>query len=101
MPDDLLRGAQDDIDLGDDHRIVFTSFDGEKRVGGTIIHRRPDGSDCSGFVAFTGRAWAKAFNGQIITWEMVKDEPVTLSPSILCRVCGDHGFVREGKWVRA
>lgn len=26
---------------------------------------------------------------------------LTLSPSLLCGTCGDHGFVRDGKWVPA
>lgn len=25
----------------------------------------------------------------------------TLSPSLLCSVCGDHGFIRDGTWVPA
>jgi hypothetical protein len=28
-------------------------------------------------------------------------DPLTVSPSILCRDCGTHGFVRDGKWVAA
>lgn len=26
---------------------------------------------------------------------------LTLAPSILCKTCGDHGFIREGRWVAA
>lgn len=89
------------LDLGDNHRMVFVDYKGEKRVGGHVHHKRPDGSECTGFIPFAGRAWANNFSELILTWEMVTDEPVTLSPSILCRVCGDHGFVREGKWVKA
>jgi hypothetical protein len=28
-------------------------------------------------------------------------DPLTISPSLLCEVCGWHGFVRDGKWVPA
>jgi hypothetical protein len=43
-----------------------------------------------------------------VAWDVVSLEPLTLSPSLLCRYrwqqgpeCGDHGFIREGKWVSA
>ena len=32
-------------------------------------------------------------------WDVLKLEPLTLSPSLLCRVCGHHGFVQNGRWV--
>jgi hypothetical protein len=34
-------------------------------------------------------------------WTVESWSPLTLSPSILCRLCGDHGFIRAGKWVPA
>lgn len=36
-------------------------------------------------------------------WTVEDDraEHLTLSPSILCRTCGHHGFVRAGRWVPA
>lgn len=34
-------------------------------------------------------------------WDLVSEEPLTLSPSLLCRACGHHGFVRDGRWVPA
>ena len=33
-------------------------------------------------------------------WAVVSWEPLTLDPSIRCH-CGDHGHVREGRWVPA
>lgn len=36
-----------------------------------------------------------------IRWKLESLEPLTLSPSLLCRWCGKHGFIREGKWVPA
>lgn len=29
------------------------------------------------------------------------DDPLTISPSILCPDCGTHGFIRNGRWVEA
>jgi hypothetical protein len=28
-------------------------------------------------------------------------EHLTLSPSLLCMTCGDHGFIRDNRWVLA
>lgn len=88
------------LDLGDGHIATFTSYEGEI-AGCRIQHKTKDGALCDGFVPFVGRSWAKSFDGKITAWDVVSEDPLTLSPSVLCRVCGDHGFVREGKWVRA
>ena len=90
------------FDLGDDHTLTFADYEGQKHVGATIEHKRPDGTPCAGWVAFAGRAWAAHFApGSIATWVVESDDPLTLSPSVLCRTCGDHGFVRAGRWVKA
>lgn len=34
-------------------------------------------------------------------WRVEATTPLTLAPSILCRACGRHGFVRSGAWVAA
>jgi len=34
-------------------------------------------------------------------WTQMSAEPLHLEPSLLCRLCGDHGFIRDGKWVPA
>lgn len=55
-------------------------------------HKRPDnGEDCTalGWVHWHGP------NG----WTLVSREPLTLSPSLLCTVCGAHGFIRDGRWL--
>jgi hypothetical protein len=31
-------------------------------------------------------------------WDVLSEEPLTLAPSLLCQQCGDHGWVRDGKW---
>lgn len=90
-----------DLDLGDGHTLTFSQYEGE-RSGAEVHHKKPDGSDCAGWIAFAGRAWAKSFQpGAIATWEVLSEDPLTLSPSLLCRACGDHGFIREGRWLRA
>ncbi|MEY5099599.1 MAG: hypothetical protein RJA36_2318 [Pseudomonadota bacterium] len=88
------------IDLGEDHTLTFAEYEGEVS-GCSIAHKKPDGSDCDGWIAFAGRSWARAFNGNIAAWTVESENPLTLSPSVACRACGDHGFVRNGRWVRA
>ena len=91
------------IDLGDDHTIEFTSYKGDDRAGAIVTHKTPAGVLCESAISFRGRAWANEFKSGLAdqSWELVSDNPVTLSPSLACRACGDHGFIREGKWVRA
>ena len=94
----------DELDLGRRHRIIFAEYAGEPRVGGNVQHPPVDGK-CSGngWISFEGRAWARAFagNADFQSWKVENDDPLTLSPSILCRACGDHGRIRSGKWEPA
>lgn len=62
----------------------------------TEYHRKPDGTWCYGFVQIDGRYMPHADS-----WDLIQEEPLTLSPSLLCRACGSHGFIREGRWVPA
>lgn len=34
-------------------------------------------------------------------WTVEVWEPLTISPSVRCLICGDHGHVRGGRWVPA
>jgi hypothetical protein len=101
MSEEIQR---DELDLGDGHKIVFAEYEGEKRVGGNVLHPPVEGK-CSGngWIPFEGRAWARGFSGHadFQAWKVVTEEPLTLEPSILCRACGDHGHIRNGKWERA
>lgn len=52
-----------------------------------------------GYIAFTGRAQPDWFGGA--TWDVVSEDPLTLSPSLACGTCGHHGWIRDGQWVPA
>jgi hypothetical protein len=88
----------DYVDLGDGHWYAFYTCDGACSGGPSqhhgIIqpHLRSDGTWCCGSAMFTG-------HGRV-TWELHSLEPLDMSPSLLCS-CGDHGFIRQGKWVRS
>jgi hypothetical protein len=46
----------------------------------------------AGFIPFTGRMRAP------VSWEVLSEDPLTLSPSLACQQCGHHGFIRNGRW---
>jgi hypothetical protein len=87
------------LDLGSGHRFTFAVNAAGERVGG--IHDHPAGSDlgkagdgrCAGSVTFRG--FAERGESE---WDVVQQDPLTLSPSLLCRACGSHGWIRSGKW---
>jgi len=90
----------DYLDIGYGVSIKFS----EHKGGVVGIHERhPDKRDpthlCGGFVFFDGPNEVRR-NGTPV-WKVESMNPLTLSPSILCRTCGNHGFIREGKWVPA
>ena len=90
----------DAIDIGGGHLIHFVSFEGEV-CAIDDWHKKPDGTWCKGFIDFEGSAWVKSFDGLVKGWTVVQREPLTLTPSLECRVCGDHGFITNGRWVKA
>jgi hypothetical protein len=104
------------IDLGDGHRLTFHRWAPDRalnpqyddlpdveRYGATIEHRHHvTGVQHTGGVTFDGpvqRAHAgrpEAINRAL--WQVESWDPLTLSPSVLCD-CGDHGYVRNGRWI--
>lgn len=72
--------------LGHDHWLTLWEF------GGVIRHRLPNGFICAG--AFWLEGARSASTGH--SWTM-SGPPLTLAPSFRCH-CGDHGWVKEGRW---
>lgn len=101
MNDEFVPPA-DAVALDDGHKIVFAEYQGET-AGINEWHKKPDGAWCCGWVAFNGSAWARGFQGvpDWQGWDVVQREPLTLTPSILCRSCGSHGHITNGQWVKA
>lgn len=92
-----------------------------EKWGACVRHYRPDGTLCEGCIEFDGE-WQRrahecyarkcAERGETprsyVAWAVESWDPLTVSPSLLCKaptenggVCGDHGFIRGGKWARA
>ena len=101
----------DTIDLGLDHHGRFFGWwpddlpSNRKRYGFPLPHVERAGlsirhGECESAVTFDLPETRQHFDGQAL-WKIESPDPLTLSPSILCRRCGDHGFIRNGKWVPA
>ena len=108
-------------DLGHDHSMKFFTWDPDLSinpqyahlahliqehpvVGCSIKHKKADGSDCRGAIHFDTPLMRSGPFKQYETkylWTVHSWEPLHVEPSLLCNACGDHGHIREGKWVPA
>lgn len=88
------------IELGHGHSIELrASHDDAARIVGAIVrHPSPDG-ECERIGSYIGLDAER--NTPPATWTVESWEPLTLAPSLHCTHCGDHGFIRGGKWVPA
>lgn len=105
---DWLKKEEIDLDLGDDHWLKFvTDADHKERdgtarhIGAVVYHRcsKTESGWDSGFIQFD--LGAESYMPGDQKWQVASWDPLTLTPSLLQRGCGDHGFVTAGKWVRA
>jgi len=88
------------VEIGHGVRIVYTAV-GAHRPGGLIeYHLTPQGRECAGSVLFDLDGVRNAFPDRPV-WTVEQLSPLTLSPSILCRRCGHHGWIRDGRWETA
>lgn len=71
-------------------------------VGGLIRHPMPDGSTCTASILFDtprARVYKKHSDGDKCQfWGVTSLDPLDINPSLVCH-CGDHGFIREGRWI--
>lgn len=83
------------------HDTFYTKvFRGDEWIGIHEWHVE-NGEYGAGFIAFTGRTSPDWWSPGSPTWEVISEEPLTLSPSLACQACGHHGWVRDGRWVPA
>jgi hypothetical protein len=106
----MSRNDRDYLDLGSGHvlywycwgpdrstNLKYRDYPDVERWGASIDHTRPDdGRPCSGFVTFHGLVQDALSDRP--KWDVKSWEPLTLSPSVLCSICGDHGWIRGGLW---
>lgn len=68
-----------------------------------IIERHPGcgglGRSYGGSVPFNTPAGIAAWPPDYPRWTVKALWPLTLWPSLLCRDCGNHGYITAGRWV--
>lgn len=112
-----LTRAKDYEDIGHGVSILVTRWykdpDDEYPCGLLVKHPKPDGSGmCEASMTFDtprnrekrgGSADHSRINPPPETafWTVVAEDPLTLSPSLLCTECGHHGHITEGRWQPA
>lgn len=81
------------LDLGDGHTAQAVELNGVV-YGYDITHPRKgqSGERCASWIPIGGGPES---------WTVDSPNPLTVSPSLLCTACGDHGFIRQGQWVPA
>jgi hypothetical protein len=89
------------VDIGHGVSIELRHLPGETKPAG-VAYKHPNGKggECEGWVPF-GLQPGVGYEGtpEHHGWEVVSLEPLTLSPSLLCRLCGHHCYIKEGKCV--
>lgn len=97
-------------DLGDEFRLS-EYLDGDGSLIGYIVNgpaapacKSGHRERCGGLCA--ARSHEVAYEGRVVrrysVWQVVGEWPnLTFSPSVQCNCSGQHGFIRDGDWVRA
>jgi hypothetical protein len=92
-PSEAITPVDKTIDLGHGHTFQSVTGVDSKLVG--WLHSHPDARNpsvlCQSFCA------VRPLNGCPVH-QVMSDDPLTLTPSLKCRVCGAHGDVINGKW---
>lgn len=86
----------DRTDLGHGVSYSWVSNQSGKRIGIIEWHvcQDPDGELSGGGVYFE-------MPGDGPRWQLESQDPLTISPSVLCVRCGLHGFIKDGRWLPA
>ncbi len=107
--------AGERLDLGHGHYAEFTRWAPDRDLNpdvahlpdvdpwGVIVdHPRPDGTGpCIGSAAAFDNPVSRQLEPDRPYWTVECLDPLTISPSLLCRSCGDHGHITRGRWVPA
>lgn len=100
----VVRPCDGECSIVSDHEydrvLVKEPADGDVVVGFNEWHRKPDGEWCAGGGDFSN---VEPPDREAVPdrWTLVSLEPLHFEPSILCRECGSHGYIRDGAWVSA
>ncbi len=105
----IINQIEHELDLGNNHWLSFTQWKPDRdlnpqykdlpdndRIGGIISHLKEDGTWCQGSIWFDCIQTRTVFSKHPL-WQVLVWEPLTCNSSFLCH-CGDHGYIRNGKW---
>lgn len=95
-----FRWAPDDLPAN--RELYGTPLPNVEKAGAGVRHKRADNGEwCESAVHFDIPEAILMREDPRRLWQVESWDPLTLSPSLLCRRCGDHGFIRAGRWVPA
>ena len=81
------------LDLGHEHFFEVMIGSDDKLIG--WLHTHPDHRNSSALCQSI--CAVRPINGAPVH-QVICSDPLTLTPSLLCRTCGAHGNVTNGKW---
>ena len=90
----MTRSEDPALYLGLGHEFAPVTDNDDRLVG--WLHTHPDARSTSGVLCQSFCA-VRPIDGAPVH-EILSAEPLTLSPSLKCRICGAHGEVTAGKW---
>ena len=107
MDYEIGSGGRDDdwVNIGHEHAIslrwVEIKQHGESRLimGGLLDRHAGCARGIDGWIPFANAEEPLGPDPHGWTVENWDPEHLTLSPSLLCMTCGDHGYIRDGAWV--
>jgi hypothetical protein len=105
-------GREGQHDLGEGHSFVWLGNSAGQVIG--LIEHHPKGPDatpgalyCGGYVAWVPEDAQRGVHPpwvarhQLLAGGPGDEKHLTLAPSLACRHCPSHGFIRDGRWVSA
>lgn len=117
----MREPPEEAVDLGGGHSYVLTVWSPDRELnpqyediedcdpyGAIVFHTNlVTGEPCAGAIVFDGETQRKLEPDRKL-WGLNSLEPLDVEGSVLCRYarvgeaeCGDHGYIREGRWVVA
>jgi hypothetical protein len=84
--------------IGEDHYADWDTQGTARRIGLHTWHWDAVNEHwCGGWLGFTNVQGSLPLSKH----QLVSEEPLTVSPSLLCPRCQCHGFIRDGRWSPA
>lgn len=99
------------LDIGDGHTLRKIGWRPDRKLnpqyegmpdiewlGVLVDHTGVGGEPCVGLVTFDLPGVREVVGPDRPLWTVESFDPLTTTPSVLCRICGDHGYITNGEW---